>query len=463
MEHMNMKTLKKSRSLIGLGLLAASLASGSVYAKASADEVAQLGTKLTPLGAEKGANKDGSIPAWDGGLTKAPACFDGSTYLCDPFADDKPLYEITNANKDQYKDKLTPGLLAMLEKYPTFKIPVYKSQRTFANPQKIYDLTRNNASKTELVTGGNGLANLDAFGIPFPIPKTALEVLWNHLLRYRGDTAWRKAAQVAPQPNGQFSVVVFHDQVAYRAGIKDVGPDEDTNVLFYFKQQVISPARLAGNVLLVHETIDQVKEPRLAWVYNAGQRRVRRAPQVSYDGPGTAADGLRTADNLDMFNGAPDRYEWTLIGKKEMIIPYNNYKIDDTKLKYTDIIKPGHVAPDLTRYEMHRVWVIDAKLKKGTRHIYDRRTMYIDEDSWQATMIDLYDGRGNLWRVQQAYNKQWYTVPTMFYAVEAVYDLTSSRYLVTGLKNEEKDGFIFNTEWSKQEFNPNALRSSGVR
>jgi len=460
---MNMIKSKKRSSLMGLGILAAALSVGSAYAKVGADEAAKLGTSLTPVGGEKAANKDGSIPAWEGGLSKAPACFTGGSFLCDPFPEDKPLYEITNANKDQYKDKLTPGLIAMLEKYPNFKIPVYPSRRTASSPQKVYDLTKNNATKTELVPSGNGLLNVDAFGIPFPIPKTALEVLWNHILRYRGDSIERRAAQVAPQPNGAFSVVTFHDQAAYRAGIKDVGPDEDTNVLFYFKQQVISPARLAGNVLLVHETIDQVKEPRLAWVYNAGQRRVRRAPQVAYDGPGTAADGLRTADNLDMFNGAPDRYEWTLVGKKEMIIPYNNYKVDDPSLKYADMIKPGHIDPAITRYELHRVWVIDAKLKPGTRHIYARRTMYIDEDSWQIGLIDLYDGRGNLWRVQKSYAMQYYNANTFFYAIEAVHDLTSGRYLVTGLKNEEKAGYVFNLDWSKQEFNPNALRSSGVR
>ena len=51
--------------------------------------------------------------------------------------------------------------------------------------------------------------------------------------------------------------------------------------------------------------------------YNTGQRR-GRAPNVAYDNPGTAADGLRTADQLDLFNGSPDRYEWKLLGKKEM-------------------------------------------------------------------------------------------------------------------------------------------------
>lgn len=225
---------------------------------------------------------------------------------------------------------------------------------------------------------------------------------------------------------------------------------------------MVAPACLAGNVLLVHETIDQVKEPRRAWVYNAGQRRVRRAPQVAYDGPGTAADGLRTTDNFDMYNGAPDRYDWELVGKKELYIPYNSYKLDEKGLKYNDIIKAGHLNPDYTRYELHRVWVVEAKLKKGTRHVYARRTFYIDEDTWQAGIIDQYDGRGSLWRVSQAYTMNYYESMVPWYAAEAIYDLNSGRYLVIGLENEEKEGVTFRS-FTKADFNPNSLRAQGVR
>jgi hypothetical protein len=451
------------RSLMkGAAALAAALFCSAALAAVTPEEAAQLEGRLSPLGAERAGNVEGSIPEWTGGITKAPACYKGQ-FMCDPFPGDKPLFEITATNMHQHTERLSPGLIAMLEKYPTFKIPVYETRRTAAFPQKVYDLTRQNATRTELVESGYGMRDLAAAGIPFPVPKNGLEAVWNHIVRYRGDSVARRAAQITPQPNGAFTPIIFNDQIAYRAGLTDLPAGADENVLFYFKQRIISPSRLAGTVVLVHETIDQVKEPRSAWVYNAGQRRVRRAPQLSYDGPGTASDGLRTADNLDMYNGSPDRYEWTLVGKQEMYIPYNSYKAEDPSLKYSDIIRAGHVEPSVTRYELHRVWVVDATLKSTTRHIYAKRRFYIDEDSWQAAMIDLYDARGNLWRVQQAYGMQYYNVPAFFYAFEAIYDLNSARYLVTGLKNEETSGFVFNKPMSKQDFNPNELRSSGVR
>ncbi|WP_156490294.1 DUF1329 domain-containing protein, partial [Oleiphilus sp. HI0086] len=150
------------------------------------------------------------------------------------------------------------------------------------------------------------------------IPKNAKEVVWNHIMRSRGGSFVRDYVQVTPTESGDFSPIRFVEHYSERLELTDAAKNGDKNVFWYFKQRVASPARLAGNVLLIHETIDQVKEPRRAWVYNAGQRRVRRAPQVAYDGPGTAADGLRTTDNFDMYNGAMDRYDWALEGKQEL-------------------------------------------------------------------------------------------------------------------------------------------------
>jgi hypothetical protein len=312
------------------------------------------------------------------------------------------------------------------------------------------------------VSGGNGLENFET-AIPFPIPKSGVEVIWNHITRYRGGSVTRLVTQATPQTNGSFSLVYFKDQFVFRDKMKDYDPKNPGNVLFYFKQQVTAPARLAGGVLLVHETLDQVKEPRSAWVYNAGQRRVRRAPQVSYDGPGTAADGLRTSDNLDMYNGAPDRYDWKLEGKKEIYIASNSYKVDDPKLKYTDIIKAGHINQDLARYELRRVWHVVATLKEGQRHIYAKRDFFIDEDTWQAAVIDHYDGRGQLWRVAEAHAENYYDKQVPWYALETLYDLQSGRYLALGMKNEEKQAYDFGFTATTSDFTPAALRQDGVR
>ena len=442
------------------------LATGSVMAKVSQQDAAKLGTELTPMGSEKAGNAAGTIPAWDGGITKDkwPAGYKPGDFHLDPYAGDAILTTITAANAQQYKDNLTPGLMAMFAAYPeTFKMNVYATHRSASYPAHVYAETKANATRTELVEGGNGLRNA-AVGFPFPIPQSALEVIWNHTVRYRGETVTRNTGQATPLRDGSYTLVKFRDELDQLYTKKGTKPEdlERNNMLFYFKQWVISPARLAGTALLVHETLDQVKKPRQAWTYNTGQRRVRRAPNVAYDAPGTAADGLRTTDDFDMYNGAPNRYNWTLKGKKESYIPYNNYKLHSDKVTYDEIIKPGHINSDLVRWELHRVWVVEGNLKSDTRHIYKKRVFFIDEDSWQISLTDIYDNQDQLWRVGMAHAVNYYEVPTLWSTLETYYDLKSGRYLALGLDNED-EMYDFNAKRSKKDYTPAALRRAGRR
>ncbi len=446
-----------------MSVLAFSLLASSVMAAVSPEEAAKLGTSLTPLGAEKAGNADGTIPEWAGGL-KTDAAPLKNGHLTNPFKDEQPKFVITAQNAEQHKDKLTAGQMAMFKRYPeTYKIRVFPTHRSVAVPDEIYEAAKKSAVNTELVEGGNGIANFtDSRYYAFPIPKNGLEVVWNHITRYLGGNVRRNIVQATPQTNGSYTMVHFEDEVAFPLGMTDLDPERAKNALLFFKQRVTAPSRLAGNVLLVHDSLDQVKEPRQAWIYNAGQRRVRRAPQVAYDGPGTASDGMRTTDNFDMFSGAPDRYDWKLIGKKELYIPYNSYEIASSDLKYKDIIKAGHVNQDLARYELHRVWEIEATLKSGERNIYAKRRFFVDEDSWTIVQSELYDGRGQLWRVGEAHSLQYYQHKVPAYAFEALYDIISGRYIAIGMSNEEKP-HEYGYRASARDFTPAALRNAGVR
>ncbi|MCY1291787.1 DUF1329 domain-containing protein [Metapseudomonas sp. CR1201] len=455
----------KSISVLKSSALALSLLATGVMAAVSPQEAAQLGTTLTPLGAEKAGNADGSIPAWTGGLKPGAAPVDANGFLGDPFANEKPLFVITAANVAQYKDKLTPGQQALFKRYPdTYRIPVYPTHRSAAAPQSVYDAAKRSAVTTETVDNGNGLKNFEQSRYyAFPIPKSGVEVVWNHETRYRGTNGSQLVSQITPQVNGAYTVVEMEETFAFPQNMADVNPQDAANILIYYKQRVLAPARLAGGVILIHETLDQIKEPRMAWAYNAGQRRVRRAPQVAYDGPGTAADGMRTADNGDMYNGAPDRYDWKLVGKKEIYIPYNSYRLWSPKLKYADIVKPGHINQDLSRYELHRVWEVEGTLKPGERHIYAKRHMYFDEDTWALVEVDHYDGRGQLWRVAEGHQVLHYQQGASYYAAVTLYDLIAGRYLVQNLINEAKRGITFDLKTSMNDLTPAALRNAGIR
>ncbi len=437
--------------------------STATMAAATPEQVAALGNTLTPVGAEKAGNAAGTIPEWTGGLPTDAAPVSENGFVSNPFAEDKPLFVITAQNYQQYADNLAPGQIAMFERYPeTFKMPVYESRRSVSMPDAVYSATRDNAANTKLVADGYGLENYKLANA-FPIPANGLEVVWNHITRFRGEAFQRVVVQATPQVNGSYTIVRFNEDYVIPQGLADFTPGTMDNILYYFKQQVTDPSRLAGNVLLVHETINQVETPRMAWIYNAGQRRVRRAPQVSYDGPGTAADGMRTSDNLDMYNGAPDRYNWELKGKKEMYIAYNSYKLGSPEQQYSDIIQAGHLNSDLTRYELHRVWEVEATVKPDQRHIYAKRHMFVDEDSWQAAHIDHYDGRDTMWRIAEAHSLHRYKDQVPGYAAETLYDVLAGRYLVMGLSNEEESGYNYQHQASASDFTPAALRQAGVR
>ena len=442
-----------------LGTLVMLLTVPAAEAKVSPEQAAKLGKELTPMGAIRAGNTDGTIPPWEGGITKPPPGYKPGMHHPDPFADDQPLFTITAANVEQYAEKLSPGQIVMLKRYPkTWWMTVYPTRRSASLPQSVYDRARANATTAELAPGGYGVVNAKG-GVPFPIPNEGVEAIWNHILRYRGHSLHQIFGQVAPAASGAYTFVAW-TQTAFSPYHVPRMPVE--NRLFYLIQTITAPARLAGVMALVHETINQVKRPRVVWQYNPGQRRVRRLPNLAYDNPGAATDGLRLSDQTDMYAGSPDRYNWTLAGRREMYTPYNSYKLHGDKVTYDEIIKPGHINPDLARYELHRVWVVDAHLREGTRHIFARRTFYIDEDSWQILSVDQYDARGQLWRVSEAHVINYYEVPVLWATLDAHYDMQNGRYLLFGLNNQlpiEK----FNVEMRLRDFTPSALRRRGRR
>lgn len=442
------------------------LAAGPGLAAVPAEVAKRLSGDLTPLGSERAGNAEGTIPAWTGGLASPPAGLNYSKGMHhpDPYAADEMLFTITRDNMAAHADKLTGTHKALLEKYgDSYRMEVYPSHRSCAQPDFVYEANRSNALTGTLTDQGNGVGGA-IMGKPFPIPSSGQEIIWNHMLGFSNHKLKRNFAAIIPTPGGDYTRYAAQDDAIIRWNDPSASSAEDLdNIVAYYILHTISPVRVAGNVILVHETLNRLSDPRKAWQYSPGTRRVRRAPNIAYDNPGTNTDGSSTADAFNGFNGAPDRYTWTVRGRQEAYIPYNNYRLYSDDLTYDDVVKPRHINPDHIRYELHRVWTIEANLKSSARHIYARRVFHQDEDTWGIVAAELYDARGELWRVQEQYPMVHYEVPVCGSSMGGVFDFNNGRYLAVGLINEEQPIDFFASELDEERYTPQMIRMLGVR
>ncbi|WP_051789286.1 DUF1329 domain-containing protein [Endozoicomonas montiporae] len=431
--------MKITKSLLVAAIAGLTLISVSASARVSLEEASKLDSDLTPFGAERAGNAEGTIPAWNPDFEPPGDYRPGGRYV-DPYKDEKPLYTITAANYKQYLELLTPGIQKLFKIYPrTFKMHVYPSHRDGSYPDFMLDETRKNAVRAELVDGGSGVTSTFG-GAPFPIPENGSEAVWNATLS-----------------RGLLSSLVTERQVlVYRNGSHQVGETTTLRYAPYFDPNLTieefqdqkmprlgtliethAPNRDKGKSYVVHEFINPKEQPRAAWNYSPGVRRVRRAPTIAYDSP-QGLGNWRTTDESYGFNGAPDRYNWTLVGKKEMLIPYNAYRFENNDANAKTLLPAGHPNPEFMRYELHRVWVLRAELKKGVRNIYKTRELFLDEDSWLPVLVDQYDNRNKLWRTTMLNSINQYDVGGIYSRTSIYLDLVTREYFADGVTNFNK-------------------------
>lgn len=447
-------------------VLALALA-GSAFAAVSADDAKQLGGPvLTLFGAERAGSKDGVIPEYDGNGVKPPSDWDPKQpgRRPDPFHE-KPLFSITAQNWQNYADKLTEFQKEMFKKYPDYRMDVYPTHRTMVFPKYVLDNTEKNATSCKAVDDELRLEGCYG-GIPFPIPKTGKEVMWNHLLFYGTPTneenqrTWHVpptgSAFLASASNGFEAFPIFDP--------KRTTPLDGKDVYWRVRLDDYAPARANGQKLILIDSVDQVNIGQRAYQYVPGQRRVKLAPDLAYDTPAPTNGGVGTVDDAKLFLGAMDRFDFKLIGKSEKFLAYNTYGATDYKTCSEDkLTSTKHFPnPDCIRWELHRVWVVDSTLKPQFRHIYHRRTFYFDEDGFGAGAQEAYDASGKLYRA--AYNT--------FYTYwekdggndgsEVNIDLVTGEYVMQGTAAAPGAGFWAVTPKPDVFYSPEALAGEGI-
>lgn len=456
-----MGTSNRAMSLPVLMLGLAGL-SGWAGAAVNEQEAAQLGKDLTPVGAERAGNKDGTIPKWEGGLPKGKLKL-GDPRV-DPFAADKPLFSIDAGNAEKYKDKLSAGQLELIKTRKGYRMDVYPTHRSCGYPDSVYAQTKGNATHAKLSADGkDNLAQALGGGFPFAIPKNGAEAVWNHRLRWQGEGRIEFYQTNFINPDGSFYGLAQDQWVMTPfASAKVKSPEDVGGVQMKLLNVATAPAARTGEIILAHYFLGKSND---AWMYFPGQRRVRRLPAFEYDNPIPGYENLETADQYPMFAGALDRYDWKLVGKQELYVPYNSFKFV-AKRPVKDVYGGLYPNRDLMRYELHRVWKVEATVKQGMRHMFAKRVFYIDEDTWMIMAADQYDAQGKLWRVMEA---------SIYPAVELgacvsqefmSWDLTVNRYMAENSTQEAKP-----TDWlagaegriDVKRFESDELRRAGDR
>lgn len=391
-----------------------------------------LGTTLTPLGGEKAGNASRSIPAWNGEQVMQPGWSYGK-YRKDYFKykDDKPLETIDAGNADKHADKLSPGQLSLLKQVKGYKMEIYPSHRYCSAPDFVAENTKSNVGSAKIGADGWSLAEANVPGVPFPFPKTGTEAMYNAKMRYHGVGMdyKRVTTAVSPRKGGSDWIKAGSEQTLFfpwgSKGSTKLSTLPQVEYYTYFAYS--SPTALAGQALAITFFLNQPSSE--TFYYFPGQRRVRRMPAYSYDAPQIGFENQYTLDEPFVFNGAIDRFDWKLVGKKEVYIPYASFGAYNFNAKFEDVAKDDAIASNARRYELHRVWVVEATVKAGMRHSAPKRTFYLDEDSWNLMLADDYDAQGKLWKHREGYLIPVYETGSCDVSAFAQYNLAEGRYV----------------------------------
>lgn len=457
---MNTMTTKKLMLPAIAALLSLTFAHSAL--SATAEEAAKLSNELTPLGAERAGNAAGTIPAWDGGYTKVPADYKSGTPRPDFFAGEKPRLSITGANMAEHADKLTDGVKAMLAKYPDFRVDVYPTHRSASAPQWVYDNTLKNATRAKLSADKQGVEGAYG-GIPFPIVKNGYEAIINHRLAWQGETVEFPMITHVVTRDGNRILATKAQEFDQRPYYFEDGTVKDFDG-YYKRARLLTsaPVSKAGEAILLHEPVDMEKNARGIWQYLVGQRRVRKAPTISYDTPDFVTSGIGLFDEAFMLLGPIDRHDLKLVGKQEMYVPYNNNRAANATVD--ELVGPKFLNPDFVRWELHRVWVVEATLKSDKRHVVPKRKYYIDEDTWQILLQDGWDAQGKIWRLNYALTLLAPDIPVLTGLVNwGTYNLQTGAYFHNAASNEQPRQYAPIKRLRKSFFSPGELANLGAR
>jgi len=231
-------------------------------------------------------------------------------------------------------------------------------------------------------------------GRPFLEPKTGYEIAWNFEKRYRSDDYEHPYISAVTSKKGK---VKHYLRGAWRRmyliGRTEVDPkprfpnDKGLELLDSFGYT--EPYSLRGVIPLYIRYEDQLKADDM-WMYIPTMRRTRRmstAQRMDTLGGGFEA----TWDDFQNMSGKIMQYDWKLIGQKEALLP--------TMAKgKPEWVEGRHLTGVDDRYRRVKTYIIEC-IPKDPNHIYSKKVLWVDSESWHMPYGEYYDRNGELWKV----------------------------------------------------------------
>jgi uncharacterized protein DUF1329 len=421
---------------IGTGSVAcicvAALACCAADAAVTLEQADHLGEDLTAIGAEKAGNAEGTIPAYEGGEAPLPGWSWGKVrWRYSKFKEEQPLFSIDASNVDRHAEHLTDAQITALKTVTGYRMDIYPSHRTCNIDATYAQRTRQNATEARIGADGWSLEHAKTAGVPFPIPQSGVEAMYNARMRPQG-IGYRIAkgtTMISPRPGSReftsyaWSLETFvPSQAVEKEAVESSGA-----VDFYVHYTYAEPAAMRGQAFIGISF--ENKEPE-QYQYFPGQRRVRRLPNYVFDAPVVGYENQYLNDEQLMQWSTLDRFEYRLVGKKEIYVQNNSLRMQDFEGKRDEAFGNSFVNPAYRRFELHRMWVVDARLKPGFQHLVPHRIYYLDEDSWSIAAVTEYDKDGKVWKLLESSQVPiWELGGSCGFLAYTIWDLQGGRYV----------------------------------
>ena len=369
---------------------------------------------------------------------------------------------------EQYTDRLMAGQLELMRRYPSFRMDIYPTRRGFWLPERIQQKSLANARNPECRTSANGVGVYGCWGgTPFPVPQNGYQAMWNHLL-FNIPTGKLTADSYLVNANGGISLLVINHAIGDQPYYNPEQEPYQGAGLYYLRGLAtnILPVREAGSQTLVWFALHFDVDDQRAWSYQAGQRRVRLAPEFAYDTPSAQMGGTMFFDEISLFQGRMDRFEFELKGRKLMYLPYHNYRMQLLRGDPAQLLGPHHFKPEMVRNELRRVWVVEATPLPGVRHMASRKRFYLDEDTWAVIAYEGWDHSNKLFRVMFSNGAINYVSGGFLSYASSMQSYDVSRGQYTALQTQLAEGSYVREGvpyWPEVELSPASMTQRGIR